>query len=40
MQDGDNALFDSDRARASARIETAEAELKAIRKYITQNATD
>ena len=40
MQDGDNALFDSDRIRASARVETAEAELKEIRKYITQNATD
>lgn len=40
MQDGDNALFDSDRIRASARVETAEAKLKEIRKYITQNATD
>ena len=40
MQDGDNALFASDRVRASARVETAEAELKEIRKYITQNATD
>ena len=38
MQDGDNALFDSDRVRASARVLAAEAELKEIRKYITQNA--
>ena len=38
LQDGDNALFDSDQVRASARVLTAEAELKEIRKYITQNA--
>ena len=38
MQDGDNALFDSDRVRSSARVLAAEAELKEIRSYITQNA--
>ena len=40
LQDGDNTLFDSERVRASARIEAATAELIEIRDYVTRNAAD
>ena len=39
LQDSEASLFDSDRVRASARIETAAAELVKIRDYIKKNAS-
>ena len=40
LQNSEASLFDSDRVRASARIETAAAELVKIRDYVGKNATD